>query len=199
MPRNRIATACLTALALLAGMGGTATAQQPAKPQTPAEYAALIRPKLSSGWRCLHDDSHVFFIFDDVVTLNNFSGSSAPRGTPPEAFRIRSDFVMTLKFSTRLSVEQFRQLIAEREAAYAAADDGRQMKGGTEEMHRAWQKFNVPNFYNDRHSIRFEAPALKMNGLIYGHVLEAPQAAIDGRELITQLLLDNMTPFEQRP
>lgn len=197
MFQSRIAAACLAVGISVAGFTESARAQQPPKPLEPSDYAALIRPKLPAGWRCFYDTSRVVITFDDEVTLNNFAGSSAPRGAPPESFRSRSGHIITLTFLQRISEEEYRQLIAERAAAVAAAQGDRSVKAALNEIAVAHQKFNVPNFFNDRHCIRLESTTLEMNGKVYGDLLEAPQAAIDGRNLIIRLLLDNMTPFEE--
>ena len=143
---------------------------------------ALIAKQLPKGWKSYSDYSSIVIIREKKVTLLNRLG--LPGGTPIETLLkehgLKQDYIITLKFTPKLSKHEYLSLKSLRTKALKKISNtsGKERYGLEGKIYR---KYPLPNYYNSAHSIylqRTDIPVFKLY----------PKAAATDRDIILTYL-----------
>jgi hypothetical protein len=121
--------AAVSVICCCAALGASAAfSEDPHLPDMPKNYAAIVRPKLPSGWHCTYDFQTLVISHDDEVTFLNTLGLPSTKRDEKmfKEFGFQGPYLIVIKFVSRLSEAEQRALADHRRQAVKEAVKGRE-------------------------------------------------------------------------
>lgn len=158
-------------------------------PESPIDYARVMRPQLPPGWRCTYDDRTLVISHEDDVTfLNQLGLPDCERNEEfVNRYGVKSPYLIVMTFVSRLSETDQRALVDRRRKAVEQARKGREHEKYTGAD--VYSQHLVPEYFNRRFSIDLRTSDYWPLELV------APAEVVNQRDTILRLLKANVRKY----